>query len=257
MARSSPPAARPTVAFPGGLVIPSWSTVATPQAHKALRAVFEAFIGPKWGGMDAAESRVRAVVLRAYVATGRAPAPAEIAAALGLAPGEVAAALQRLAAHDLIVLDAAALVSGAYPFTDARTDHRVAVGSVTVGAMCAIDAMGISAMLQRDVTVHSACRHCRRSLTFRTRSRGREMEAPEPSRVVVWSGHRYADGCAASSLCTLQAFFCDDDHLAAWGASGPHAFQEGVRLTLAEALEVGRAIFEPMRKEMQPWLPTT
>ncbi|MEI4600265.1 organomercurial lyase, partial [Klebsiella pneumoniae] len=79
----------------------------------------------------------------------------------------------------------------------------------------------------------------------------------EPGAIVVWSGRRYASGCAASSLCTLQAFFCDDDHLAAWCASGPVGADDGIRLCLAEALEVGRAIFAPMRMEMRPWLPTT
>jgi hypothetical protein len=105
--------------------------------------------------------------------------------------------------------------------------------------------------------IRSACRQCRRTLAIHTPSRGRELEEVEPGAIVVWSGRRYASGCAASSLCTLQAFFCDDDHLAAWCASGPVGADDGIRLCLAEALEVGRAIFAPMRMEMRPWLPTT
>jgi hypothetical protein len=72
---------------------------------------------------------------------------------------------------------------------------------------------------------------------------------------VVWSGQRYAGDCAASSLCTVQAFFCGDDHLEGWRASGPAGAEDGVRLNLPEALDVGRAIFAPMRMEMQPWTP--
>jgi hypothetical protein len=196
-------------------------------------------------------------VLQAYAADGRSPVPAQIAAASGLPSGEVGSALQRLAGRDLVVLDGAGRVTGAYPFTDGPSEHQVEVSGVTMSAMCAIDALGIGAMLERDCMIRSACRQCRRTLAIHTPSRGRELEEVEPGAIVVWSGRRYASGCAASSLCTLQAFFCDDDHLAAWCASGPVGADDGIRLCLAEALEVGRAIFAPMRMEMRPWLPTT
>lgn len=255
MVRASPAdaASRPTVTFPDGAVIPDWGSTKTPTAREALSAIFEAFIGPKWPGMDEAEDQVRRAVLRAYADSGRAPATAEIGAAGSLAPDEVASALRRLAGRDLVVLDGVGQVTGAYPFTDASSEHRVEVGGVTMSAMCAIDALGIGAMLRRDAVVRSLCRHCGRPLTIRTRGGGGELEAVEPAGVVVWSGDRYADGCAASSLCTLQACFCDDDHLAAWRAGRPVSAQGGVRLRLPEALEVGRAIFAPMR----PWPSTT
>lgn len=246
-----------TVTFPGGAVVPDWSSVTTPSARAALTALFAAFIGSKWRGMDGVEERVRRAVLQAYAADGRSPVPAQIAAASGLPSGEVGSALQRLAGRDLVVLDGAGRVTGAYPFTDGPSEHQVEVSGVTMSAMCAIDALGIGAMLERDCMIPSACRQCRRTLAIHTPSRGRELEEVEPGAIVVWSGRRYASGCAASSLCTLQAFFCDDDHLAAWCASGPVGADDGIRLCLAEALEVGRAIFAPMRMEMRPWLPTT
>ena len=126
-----------------------------------------------------------------------------------------------------------------------------------MSAMCAIDALGIGAMLERDCMIRSACRQCRRTLAIHTPSRGRELEEVEPGAIVVWSGRRYASGCAASSLCTLQAFFCEDVHLETWRANSPAAGQEGVRLSLAEALEIGVAIFAPMRMEWPSWIPTT
>jgi hypothetical protein len=180
-----------------------------------------------------------------------------VAAAAGLTLDEADGLLRRLAGRDLLVLDAAGRISGAYPFTDGPTGHHVDARGLTVGAMCAIDALGIGAMLERDVVVPSACRHCRRTLAIRTRRQGRELDQVESSGIVVWSGHRYAAGCAASSLCTVQAFFCDDAHLEAWRANSPAAGQEGARLSPAEALEVGVAIFAPMRKEWPSWIPTT
>lgn len=247
----------PAVEFPGGVIVPDWGAVTTPQAQDALRAVVEAFIGPKWDGLDETESRIHGIVLSGYALSGRAPEIADVAAAAGLAIAEADYVLRRLTGRDLLILDAAGRIRGAYPFTDGPTEHHVEAGRLAVGAMCAIDALGVGAMLERDITVRSACRHCARPLAIHTRGHGRELNQVEPSGIVVWSGHRYAASCAASSLCTLQAFFCDDAHLEAWRASGSVAAEDGVRLSLSEALEVGRAIFAPMRKEWPSWRPTT
>ena len=246
----------PAVEFPGGVIIPDWGAVTTPQAQNALRAVVEAFIGPKWDGLDETESRIHGIVLSAYAMSGHAPEAADVAAGAGLAIAETDSVLRRLAGRDLLILNAAGRIGGAYPFTDGPTEHHVETGGLSVGAMCAIDALGVGAMLERDITVRSACRQCARALAIHTRSHGRQLDQVEPSGIVVWSGHRYAAGCAASSLCTLQAFFCDDAHLETWRTNSLAAGQDGVRLSLSEALEVGRAIFAPMRMELRPW-PTT
>ncbi|WP_303832462.1 alkylmercury lyase family protein [Asticcacaulis taihuensis] len=242
-----------SVEFPNGVIIPDWRVVTTPRAQSALRAIVEAFLGPKWDGLDETESRIHGIVLNCYALSGHAPETADIAAAAGLSSDEVGSVLQRLTGRDLLVLDAAGRITGAYPFTDGQTEHHVEAGGLAVGAMCALDALGIGAMLRRDTIVRSTCRQCSRPLAIYTRSYGRELDQVEPSGIVVWSGHRYAAGCAASSLCTLQAFFCDDAHLETWCAAIPDISQEGVRLSLAEALEIGRAIFAPMRMEIQPW----
>ncbi|MEK7428420.1 alkylmercury lyase family protein [Phenylobacterium sp.] len=239
----------PAVAFPGGRIIPDWGVVTTPQAQEALRAVVEAFIGPKWDGLDETESRIHGIVLSSYALSGHAPETADVAAAAGLGIGEAGSVLRRLSARDLLILDIAGRIRGAYPFTEGPTEHHVEAGGFGAGAMCAIDALGVGAMLERDVTIRSACRQCARPLAIHTRSQGRALDQVEPSGIVVWSGHRYAASCAASSLCILQAFFCDDVHLETWRASGSVAAEEGVRLSLSEALEVGRAIFGPMRME--------
>src|SRR3546814_2243906 len=85
-----------TVTFPGGAVVPDWSAVTTPSARAALTALFAAFIGSKWRGMDGVEERVRRAVLQAYAADGRSPVPAQIAAASGLRSEEHTSELQSL-----------------------------------------------------------------------------------------------------------------------------------------------------------------
>ena len=76
------------------------------------------------------------------------------------------------------------------------------------------------------------------------RAQGQALERVAPAEAAAFAGIGYRGGCAATSLCTAIAFFCGDAHLAAWRSSqsveGP-AF----RLSIDEALQVGRAIFGP------------
>ena len=53
------------------------------------------------------------------------------------------------------------------------------------------------------------------------------------------------DKVAAFSCCPSIVFFCGDEHLQQW-LTGQTPRRSGYRLTLDEALEVGRAIFEPV-----------
>ncbi len=89
---------------------------------------------------------VHQAILRSFAATGHAPEPASLDAAA--APFSASAALAELAAGDFLYLDQAGRISAAYPFSAAATAHRV---RITDGgdayAMCAIDALGIAAML--------------------------------------------------------------------------------------------------------------
>jgi hypothetical protein len=247
LARTSPELDhRPTVTVREGVAIPDWSVVTTQSARDAVWALFDTLIA-KWGGLDEAEDRVLRAVHRAYAADGRGLA--QDAGVAGLAPEDIASALRRLAARDLVTVDGAGRVCGAYPFTDGASDHQAQIGGVPVRAMCAIDALGIGAMLTGDSVVRSACRHCRGAIVVETRNEGRDLAHAEPRGVVVWSGHHYAGGCAASSLCTLQVFFCDEGHLDAWLGNRPIEDRAGTRLSLTEALEVGRAIFSPMMSD--------
>ena len=158
---------------------------------------------------------------------------------------------------DGVVLDGDGRVSGAYPFTDAPSEHQVEAAGITMGAMCALDALGICTIAPHASLIRSSCRQCRRSLAIHVHDRGCTLGDVVPEGILVWSGHRYTGGCAASSLCTQQAFFCHADHLEAWRMDGSVTARDGIRLTLREALQVGRAIFAPMLGGILPWPITT
>jgi hypothetical protein len=188
---------------------------------------------------------VRTILLRLYVEQGGAPAIAELARHVGVSASTVRPMLASLEARDLVVLDAdGERIVGAYPWTDRATEHRVNLRDQTLHALCAIDALGAGAMCRSDIEISSRCRACGALVTIATCDRGRALAEVQPESAVVWSGIRQADGCAAGSICTVIAFFCDDAHLAAWRAEhDPEA--PGFRLSIDEALQAGRAIFGP------------
>jgi hypothetical protein len=224
---------------------PDWSVVGSAAARDALAAIVEAVgMERRWDGYDADQDTVRRATLDLYGCEGRAPARAELADATGLDAAAVSTALARLKARDMVVLDPeTAEITGAYPFTERDTGHRVHLGSRVLNAMCAVDALGAGAMYGRDVAIDSACRHCGAPIRLTTRDNGAALEDISPPETVVWAGIRY-EGQAAGSLCTVIAFFCADAHLDAWRAENSEA--NGFRLSPDEAMQVGKAIFAPL-----------
>lgn len=223
--------------------LPDWTEVSSERARAALDGLLEtANWNERWSGLSAAEDRVRRAVLELYGELGRAPTQAELGARAGLGAADVAAQIERLAARDMVVLDGAggALV-GAYPLSDRATGHRVHLAGQALTAMCAVDALGVGAMYGQAARVSSSCRSCGAPIRVELDEGGATLGAAAPADPVVWFGLDYEDGCAATSLCTLVAFFCGDDHLARWREENPAS--AGHRLSLAEAFEVGKALF--------------
>jgi mercury(II) reductase len=197
----------------------------------------------RWSGYDPATDRARVALLQLYVEHGRAPAIAAIANRAGFGEAAVPPLLDELRRRDLVVLDGERIV-GAYPFTDQDRGHQVTLDGRVLNAMCAVDALGIGAMTDRDVSIASSCRHCGAPIRITTQDRGRMLADVEPWTAVMWQSIRYEDACAASSLCATTAFFCSDEHLFAWRCERS-TNEPGFRLSIEEGLEAGRALFEP------------
>jgi len=234
----------PGFALRPGVTLPDWSIVASARAREALQALLRSeHLLHRWSGYTVEADRVRSAVLRLYAENGRAPRVEAIAERSGISTTAAQALLDELGARDLVVLDGHRII-GAYPFTDANTGHRVTWGGHAANAMCAVDALGVGAMLGRETAIASHCRHCGAPIRIETRDDGRGLALAEPEAAVVWLSTRYEGCCAAGSLCRDTRFFCSDAHLEAW-RSESRAEVPGSRLTIEEALQVGRAIFGP------------
>jgi hypothetical protein len=107
---------------------------------------------------------------------------------------ELVAALAELNHADLIVLDPNGGLLAAYPFSAAPTPRRLALATGTsVHAMCAIDALGASAMLGQPVTVTSAQPGTGQQVTVKVDG---NRATWEPSMAVVLAA-------ATSDCCTI------------------------------------------------------
>jgi len=237
-------ASLPSFAVRPGTTFPDWSVVASPAVQDALRAMVGSdHVFDRWSGYDPATDRVRVALLQLYAEDGRAPTTGTLAERAGVSETAVRLLLQELRRRDLVVLEGEQIV-GAYPFTDRDTGHWVALDGRDLNAMCAVDALGIGAMIDRDVAITSRCRHCGAPIRITTRDRGRALAHVEPQTAVMWQSVRYEGACAANSVCATTAFFCSDDHLSAWRREQA-ADEAGFRLSIEEGLEAGRAVFGP------------
>jgi Alkylmercury lyase len=124
------------------------------RADRAAATVLLAADRDLAGRLTAGDYRPWPEPLRSFAATGHDPDRVALEAA---APGVPAdRILAELAATDFLTLDGQGRVDAAYPFSARPTGIEVALpGGVRVAAMCAIDALGIPAMLGSDAVITS------------------------------------------------------------------------------------------------------
>ncbi len=230
-----------------GLTVPDWSVVTSKTVRNALGEIFEnCNWNHRWAGLGEDAYRTRCAILKSYAKSGHAPSIDDLALNLGFTSEQVKTLIGQLAARDMVITsEDCTTVTGAYPFVSRDSEHRVHLPDTSVNAMCAIDALGTGVMLNTDVSITSACRHCSTLINIQIGKKGQNLTDFTPKHAVVWAGIEYADSCAANSLCTNMAFFCSDPHLNAWQV-GQSPKPTGYRLSMHEGLQLGKAIFRPL-----------
>jgi hypothetical protein len=189
--------------------------------------------------LDPVEKAVHQAILRAFAATGRPPAHSDldpVTAGSDRSTGDVLAALHEL---DAIRLAPDGGIAVAYPFSAAPTRHRVRIGDrVEVYAMCAIDALGMSAMLGEDTRIASVDVTTGHPVTVTVTQSAATWD---PVGAVVFIGADPVGGPSADCCCDYLNFFTDATAARAWTAAHPHV--PGQVLTQAEAEDLGARLF--------------
>lgn len=179
---------------------------------------------------------VHQAVLAAFTA-GRQPPPAaeldRLARLHGGDPDRVRAELTRA---DVLAFTARGEVRAAYPFSPAPTASRVSWdGGPEVYSMCAIDALGMSAMLGRPVIITAAEPGTRRRITVTVDG---DQARWAPATAVVFAGETGDAGCpSADRCCAYINFFTTSRAARAWARGHPEI--TGTILSRSGALRVG------------------
>jgi hypothetical protein len=188
---------------------------------------------------------VHQAILRGFAAAGHCPAAEEldrIAAVHGMRAQDILADLHDA---DAIRLDAAGQLSVAYPFSANPTRHRVRLASgVEVWAMCAVDALGMAAMLDTDAVITSSDPANGQPVTV-TVQHGRYLW--DPVTAVVFLSAAAGDGPSAESCCNDLNFFTTAASTQTWIDAHPQL--RGEILEPASAERLGQHIFGSL---MQP-----
>ncbi|MGH3001358.1 MAG: alkylmercury lyase family protein [Gaiellaceae bacterium] len=161
---------------------------------------------------------------------------AEQAQELGL---EASAALAAFAREDLVHADDAGTITVAYPFSGRPRGHEVAFAGRVVQAMCAIDALGIAAMLGQSIVVRS---HDPISGgAIRVHATPDAVISWEPETAVVLAGSSSCDGPSYCGCCDVLNFFESTE--TAQRYLRDNASVDGMPISIPEAAAAGRTIF--------------
>lgn len=198
-------------------------------------------------------------ILSAIATAGQAPASAEVqqwAHELGV---EAGSALGALAEAELVFLAAPGsgegsvpAVTGGVPFAGGDSVHRVRIaGGPEVRANCAVDALGIGAMVGRDIQVRSTDPLTGQAVTATSADRTWTFE---PATAVVFVGSNGSGRPLTESCCPVINFFADEANARAYQE---RHHLEGDVLSLPEAAQAGALVFGHLLREPAAGPPTT
>jgi hypothetical protein len=193
--------------------------------------------------------QVRQEVLAAFGRTGQPPARSELERLARTLGASLDAVLVELAQGDAIAFSPGGEIRAAYPFSPVRTSIQVTwPGGPVAYAMCAIDALGISAMLGHPVTITAAEPDTGRTITIHA---DRSQARWHPRTAVVFAGSA-GDACrpSADRSCGYINFFASRRAARAWARRHPEV--TGRLLTQEGALGIGIAEFGSLLQAAPP-----
>jgi hypothetical protein len=178
-------------------------------------------------------------ILRHFALQATAPEPARLREWAQQLDIELGEALNQLVSVDLIETDSAtAQLLGAYPFSAIPRGHKVQLADgPTVEAYCAIDALGIPAMLNRDVVISSRDPQTGQPIRITVTN---EQAIWRPAEAVVLLGSGPSCGPSACQSCPYITFH-SSPATAAVHLQAAHL--AGEILTQPQALAAGALLF--------------
>lgn len=209
-------------------------------------------VRPKPGTKTAASAalspgtrRLHRLVLGHVVATGQVPTHADITTMAAERGVDVVPALRELCEADLLVFGSAGEIRAAYPFSPTPTRHRMTLDTrVHVSAMCAVDALGTSAMIGVPVVISSREPDGDAVVTVTVDGDYAVWEQPD---AVVYRATSGRGTGSADRTCDFINFFATETAAHAWAARHPEL--TGRLVTRDHALASGIAEFGQLLRD--------
>jgi mercuric reductase len=215
-----------------------------------LRGVYNTWVKPMPESDDAMRlddqtRRLHRTLIDGVLVTGNVPALSALASQLETSLEAIQEGLQDLGAADYLALDVGGQVTCLYPLSVTPTPHAVIVNGAQRFAMCAIDALGMPAMLDRELDIEGSCAVCNTTIAMQVRPSTIVAVAPPTTMVVA---RRDESEPAFAACCPFTVFVCGQEHADQFmrRIAGTRA------LSLLDALQHAEAIFGSLLAEEIP-----
>ena len=218
-----------------------------PPGNRLIKALEDTVKGRiSRAGLTPQENEIRKFILKNFAKHGSPPTERQIMDGLRIKSlADVERTTEKLYHADILAKQDGRIVSS-YPFSAAETRHRVRFkDGHEVFALCAVDALGIHAMLGEDITIMSRCVECDSNIQIVIEDG--KIVSSTPDGIVTYVNGGDMCGRVSDTCCPHINFFCSDDDLCMWMWTNPE-FENGETCSLDDALEYGKKIFGDMLK---------
>jgi hypothetical protein len=163
------------------------------------------------------EIEVLRSVFETVLKEGRSPTIQELQSSLKRPTEEIIQILDELEKKDAFLRKKGTQqIISIYPLSLTPTAHKIVLEDGTqLFAMCAVDALGISLMFNRDVKIVSHCEKCRQEITIEIKDEEIASMSNPDLRICSPRSQTYP---AAKTCCPLVNFFCSKKHADGWMA---------------------------------------
>lgn len=226
------------------VVKPSSETVVHEESSSAkIKLLMEQFsrvlsLVERQKSLDGKQVQVHQAILRTLAKEGRPLTLPEIADIVG--SDHVAATLKILEERDLVILNRKSEIVGAYPMTTEKTPHVITINGRCIYAVCAFDALAISAMFKKKVIIDSECSITGKPIQIRLNQE--EILATNLPNIHVGIRMQDPGSCAAESICREMVFLENVEVAEEWRKHKEHAYI----FSLAEAMQLSINYFTPL-----------
>jgi len=191
-------------------------------------------IKPSCCELDTLEIEVLTLIFKAILQSGKAPTIKQLNVALKKSSPGLSRVINKLEEKDLLFRSKKTKeILSIYPLSLLPTDHQVVLGhDKSLFAMCAVDALGIPNMFNKNAKVVSKCEECKQRIIIEIRKG--EITSRSCPLVLIWSP-RKQEAPQAKTCCPLVNFFCSAKHLREWEAKNPDLAEKGHSVQLGKA----------------------